>query len=71
MNPLALEWASILLAILPQMLGDAYSTCGLPCFVGLANHLQLSAPMLDLLYGLPDGTAAQFLGVNGFRVRGM
>lgn len=24
-----------------------------------------------LLYGLPDGTAAQFLGANGFRVRGM
>lgn len=71
MNPLALEWAAILLAVLPQMLGDAYASCGLPCFVGLANQLQLSAPLLDLLYGLPDGTAAQFLAANGFKVRGM
>ena len=71
MNPLALEWASILLAMLPQMLGDAYSVCGLPCFVAQANYLQLSAPMLDVLYGLPDGTAAQFLASNGFKVRGM
>ena len=71
MNPLALEWAAILLAVLPQMLGDAYASCGLPCFVGLANQLQLSASLLDLLYGLPDGTAAQFLAANGFKVRGM
>lgn len=71
MNPIALEWASILLVLIPQMLGDAYASCGLSCFVGLVNHLQLSAQMLDLLYGLPDGTAAQFLSANGFRVRGM
>lgn len=71
MNPIALEWASILLAMIPQMLGDAYQACGLPCFVGAANQLQLSAPMLDLIYGLPDGTASQFLMSNGFKVRGM
>ena len=71
MNPIALEWASILLAVLPQMLADTYTTCGLPCFVGVVNQLQLSAQMLDLLYGLPDGTASQFLMSNGFKVRGM
>lgn len=71
MNPLALEWASILLALIPQMLGDAYSACGLPCFVAKARELQLSAPMLDLIYQLPDGTAASFLRANGFTVRGM
>jgi hypothetical protein len=71
MNPLALEWASILLALIPQMLGDAYSACGLPCFVTTANQLQLSAPLLDLIYQLPDGTASAFLRANGFSVRGM
>lgn len=71
MNPVALEWASILLVLIPQMLGDAYASCGLPCFVAQANYLQLSAPMLDLIYRVPDGTAAQFLTANGFRVRGM
>lgn len=71
MNLFALEWASILLYVIPQMLGDAYASCGLPCFVAQVNYLQLSVTLLDAVYQLPDGTAAQFLASNGFSVRGM
>lgn len=70
-SAIALEWASILLVLIPQMLGDAYASCGLSCFVAQANYLQLSAPLLDVIYQLPDGTAAAFLRANGFSVRGM
>lgn len=71
MNPLALEWASTLLALIPQMLGDAYFACGLPCLATTANHLQLSAPFLDLLYQFPAGTTATILRDAGLTIRGM
>lgn len=72
LQALALEWASLLFQHgLRDLLGAAYAQCGLPCFVQEANRLYVSAWMLDYLYYVPDGTAAQFLALNGFRVRGM
>lgn len=72
LQALALEWAALLFQYgLRDLLSAAYASCGLPCFVREANDLYLSAWMLDYLYRLPDGTSAQFLTANGFRVRGM
>lgn len=72
MQALALEWVALLFQHgLRDLLGAAYTQCGLPCFVSEANSLYVSAWMLDYLYSLPDGTASAFLRANGFSVRGM
>lgn len=68
---LALEWAAMLLVVIPQQLAAEHAACGLPCVARRANELQLSASMLDLIYGMPQGTAAQVLAAQGLRVRGM
>lgn len=68
---LALEWAATLLVIVPQQLSAAHAACGLPCVATRANELQLSAPMLDQIYQLPPGTAAQAFAAQGLRIRGM
>lgn len=68
---MAFEWASIVLTTARVSLESAYQACGAPCFIAKVQELQLPAPLVDFMFGFPDGTVGEVARQLGYVIRGM